>query len=580
MIRALLQALPQALPVVALLLILAGCHHDTPGTSSPAALGPAAPQSGVAAAQPQLGEPRFRDITAEAGIDWTHNPCRTGKKLLPETVGGGGGFLDYNGDGKLDILLINGAPLPGYHGPHPRLALYRNNGNGTFTDVTRESGLDFQGYGFGAAIGDYDNDGWPDIYITALDGNHLYHNDHGHFRDVTAQAGVGVHNFSTGAAWIDYDRDGHLDLFVGDYVDWTPQTDLPCGPPNARQYCPPNQYHGARPYLFRNRGDGTFEDVSAKAGVLGHPGKTLGVTVYDFNGDGWPDLYLANDTVADVLLINNQHGGFTDQALAAGVALGDDAQPTGSMGVDVATPFSDGRACIAVGTFAAQELSLFAAVPGTPPGEALFANRKREAGLADPTRPKTTFGLLFADVDLDGWPDLIVLNGHIDADPSLKVGDEIVPYRQAPQLFQNRHDGTFRDVAGVAGLTTPMIGRALAVGDIDNDGRPDLLAIENGGRVHLWHNETKPVGAWLGVELISAHGPRDGTGAMVTLSASGWSQTRYATTARSYLAFSDPRILFGVGRYVPARLTVRWPDGKISTLQNPSLNRYLRIREP
>jgi enediyne biosynthesis protein E4 len=561
-----------------LFLLFAGCHPNTHNTPPVVPVTPIAPAAATST-QPPLGEPRFRDITAQAGINWVHNPCRTGKKLLPETVGGGGGFLDYNHDGKLDILLINGAPLPGYQGPRPHLALYRNNGDGTFTDVTRESGLDFAGYGLGAAIGDYDNDGWPDIYITALDGNRLYHNDHGHFRDVTARAGVGVHNFSTGAAWIDYDRDGHLDLFVSDYVDWSPQTDLPCGPPDARQYCAPNQYRGARPYLFRNRGDSTFEDVSAKSGVLGHPGKTLGVTVYDFNNDGWPDLYLANDTVADVLLINNQHGGFTDQALTAGVALGDDGQATGSMGVDVATPFNDGRACIAVGTFATQELSLFVAAAGAPPGTALFENRKREAGIADPTRPMTTFGLAFADVDLDGWPDLIVLNGHIDDDPSLHVGQERVPYRQRPQLFQNQRNGTFRDVAAAAGLTTPLIGRALAVGDIDNDGRPDLLAIENGGPVHLWHNETKPVGAWLGVELVGTRSPRDGTGAMVTLSGPGWTQTRCATTARSYLAFCDPRILFGVGHNTPDQLTVRWPSGTVTVLKHPALNRYLRVEE-
>jgi hypothetical protein len=533
----------------------------------------------ASAAQPPAGEPRLVDITAKAGIDWSYNPCRTGKKLLPETVGGGGGFIDYNNDGKLDILLINGASLPGYKGKPGSLALYRNNGDGTFTDVTSASGLDFHGYGFGAAVGDYDNDGWPDIYITALDGNRLYHNDHGHFRDVTARAGVGVHNFSTAAAWIDYNRDGKLDLFVGDYVDWSVQTDLPCGPPGARQYCAPNQYKSARPYLFRNRGDGTFEDVSAKSGVLGHPGKTLGVTVYDFNHDGWPDLMLTNDTVANVLLINNRDGTFSDQALTAGVALGDDGSATGSMGVDVATPFNDGRECIAIGTFAAQELSLFEAAKASAADTLLFDNIKRDAGLAEPTRDRTAFGLIFADVDLDGWPDLIVLNGHIDDDPSLKVGAERVPYRQLPQLFQNQGNGKFKDVANAAGLTTPMIGRGLAVGDIDNDGRPDFLAFENEGKPHLWHNETKPVGSWLGVRLVGAKSPRDGTGAMVSISGKGWEQTRCATTARSYLAICDPRILFGVGKRDVEKLTIRWTSGTVTVVNNPELNRYFKVEE-
>jgi hypothetical protein len=523
--------------------------------------------------------PRFVDVTAKAGLNWTHNPCRTGKKLLPETVGGGGGFLDYNHDGLLDILLINGAPLPGYHGLAPHLALYRNNGNGTFTDVTRESGLDFHGYGLGAAVGDYDNDGWPDLYITALEGNRLYHNEHGHFRDVTARAGVGVSHFSTAAAWIDYDHDGHLDLFVGDYVDWSPQTDLPCGPPTARQYCPPNQYHGARPYLFRNRGDGTFEDVSARSGVLGHPGKTLAALVYDFNGDGWPDLFLANDTEPNVLLINNRDGTFTDQALAAGVAVSTDGNPTGSMGIDVATPFRDGRVAIAVGTFAGQEMSLYTTQANAPPNSLIFDNLKGASGVAEATRSATTFGLAFVDVDLDGWPDIVVANGHIDDDPSLHVADKTIPYRQTPQLFLNQRNGTFREVGAQAGFTTPLIGRGLAVGDFDNDGRPDLLIFENGGPVRLYHNETPPVGSWLGVQLIGTRSPRDGQGAMVTLSGLGWSQTRCASTARSYLSLCDPRVHFGVGHDTVEQLTVRWPSGVISTLKSPSLNRYLTVRE-
>lgn len=564
-------------PIFALLAIAGaiGCSRHTvksPTSSS-------APALAASSLRPARGVPRFVDITERSGIEWRHNPCRTGKKLLPETVGGGGGFLDYNNDGKLDILLVNGGSLPGCKLEPGKLALYRNNGDGTFTDVAKESGLNFTGYGLGATVGDYDNDGWPDIYITALDGNRLYHNDHGHFRDVTVRSGVGVHGFSTGAAWIDYNRDGKLDLFVGMYVEWTAGTDLPCGPPNARQYCAPNQYQGARPYLFRNRGDGTFEDVSVKSGVAGHAGKTLGVTVYDFNHDGWPDLFIANDTVANVMLINNRDGTFSDQALAAGVALGDDGAATGSMGIDVATPFNDGRACIAIGTFAAQELSLFAASDAQPNGALLFDNLKRASGLADATRMKTTFGLIYADVDLDGWQDLVILNGHIDDDPGLKIANVQVPYQQLPQLFQNQQDGTFKDVAASAGLTTPIVGRALAVGDIDNDGRPDFLAFENGGRVRLWHNETKPVGSWLGVQLIGKRSPRDGTGAMVTISGKGWQQTRCATTARSYLSVNDPRVLFGVGTNSVEQLTVRWPSGVVTVLKNPALNGYLRVSE-
>jgi hypothetical protein len=557
--------LPSIFCLAALALVsMFGCGgKKPPATESPASKAP----SPIA----------FSDMTRSAGIEWVHNPCRTGRKLLPETVGGGGGFIDYNHDGFLDILLVNGAPLPGYRGPTPHLALYRNNGNGTFTDVTHEAGLDMTLYGFGAAVGDYDNDGWPDLYIMALDGNRLYHNDHGHFRDVTKVSGLGVHGFTTAAAWIDYDRDGKLDLFVGDYVEWTAATDLPCGPPGARQYCPPNQYKGAKPYLFHNRGDGTFEDVSEKAGIRVSPGKTLGIACYDFDGDGWPDIYLANDTVPDVMFINQHNGTFVDKGLQDGIALGSDGNPTGSMGVDVATPFGDGRVAIAVGTFAAQEASLFCA---TGPGAMLFENRKSETGLGDATRQMTTFGAVFADFDLDGWPDLVLANGHIDDDPSLTVDQRRVPYRQVMQLFRNQGNGTFQEVAHNAGLTGNIIGRAVAVGDIDNDGKPDLLVFENGGPVRLWHNETKTTSHWLGLELEGTKSPRDGTGCLVTVTASGWKQSRFATTARGYLSACDPRIHFGLGVQTRVDVEIRWPSGRVSHVNAPPVDRYLHVVEP
>ena len=523
--------------------------------------------------------PIFEEVTHKAGISWVHNPCRTGKKYLPETVGSGGGFIDYNNDGFLDILLINGAPLPGYKGPVPSLALYHNNGDGTFIEVTRDVGLNVEEYGLGLAVGDYDNDGWPDIYFTTLGGNRLFHNDKGIFHDVTSQAGVGIHSFSTGAAWIDYDRDGHLDLFVGNYVDWSPQTDLPCGSQVDPQYCPPYQYRAARPYLFRNCGEGSFEDVSERSGVLGHAGKTLGVTIYDFDGDGWPDIYLANDTEPDVLLINNQKGSFTDQALAAGVAVGLDGNPTGSMGVDVSTPFNDGRAAIAVGTFAGQELSLFVQVPGASQGQALFDNQSAASGIANATQAVTTFGVAFADFDLDGWIDLLAMNGHIDNDQSLSIGGIHVPYRQKLQLFQNHGDGTFHDVAEAAGLSLPLVGRGLAIGDFNNDGLPDLLTFENGGPVRLWRNVSAPAGSWLGVILTGSRSSRDGSGAMVTLYSPGCTQSRCATTARSYLSACDPRIHFGVGNRIVERLEIVWPSGVKTVVNTPPLNRYLSVRE-
>jgi hypothetical protein len=268
---------------------------------------------------------------------------------------------------------------------------------------------------------------------------------------------------------------------------------------------------------------------------------------------------------------------FSDDGPSTGLSVGSDGRPTDSMGVDIGTPFNDARSVIAVGNFIGQGMSLFAELPGRPGAGLLFENRKIESGLGEPTAPMSTWGLVFSDMDLDGWQDLLLVNGNLDENLAVRQGRE--QYRQLPQLFQNRRDGTFRDVAATAGLTTPILGRGLAVGDIDNDGRPDFLAFENGGPVRLWHNETAEAGGWIGVQLIGARSPRDGTGAVVTLKAPGWSQSRLASTARSYLACNDPRLHFGVGRRVVERLTVRWPSGTVDEIRNPATGAYLRVEE-
>lgn len=533
----------------------------------------------VGSARPRETNPappfRFVDVTRRAGLRWLHHPCRTGRKYLPETMGGGGGFIDYDADGWLDIVLIDGYPLPGYRGPAPRHALFRNNRDGTFRDVTEEVGLKTREYGMGVAVADYDGDGWPDLYLTAVGKNRLYRNDRGVFRDVTDRAGVGDRRWSTGAAWVDVDGDGRLDLFVANYVQWSPERDLPCGSEQRRQYCPPYQYRPEAPALYRNRGDGTFEDISRRAGILGHPGKTLAVLPCDVNGDVRPDLFLANDTQPDVLLVNRGDGTFSNEALAAGVAVGTDGAPTGSMGVDAATILRDGRLALAVGNFVGQGMSLFVPVPGVD--ALLFENRKYEAGVAEATLPMSTFGLVFADFDLDGWPDLCLLNGHLDE--NLAVGERREPYRQMPQFFRNQGDGSFRRVS--AGVEQPLVGRGLAVGDYDNDGRPDLLALENGGPARLWRNETEPAGHWLAVELEGRRSPRDGTGAVVTLHARDGRLTRFASTARSYLTANDPRVHFGLGWEGGARrLEVRWPSGEVQVLTDLPTDRAIRVREP
>lgn len=518
--------------------------------------------------------PAFREVARDLGVDWVHQPCRTGKKLFPESMGPGGGFLDYDRDGRLDLLLVNGAPLPGYRGSVPHHALLRNTGQG-FVDVTSTAGLSSSHYGMGAAVGDFDNDGWPDVYLSGLSGGRLYRNLHGHFQDVTERSGLKQQGWSTGAAWLDYDHDGRLDLYVAHYVKWSPATDIPCGDEKHRQYCPPTQYEAEPPRLYHNAGDGRFTDVTARAGVLGHSGKSLSCTPCDVNDDGWGDLFIANDTEPDLLLLNQKNGTFAERGTSAGISVNTDGRATGSMGVDWATPYRDARQAFAVGDFVGQGLSFFAAT-GPPGAEPLFDNVKYEIGVGDPSAPMSTFGVVFADVNNDGWPDLLALNGHLDE--SLSVGERHEPYRQLPQLFLNR-GGTFEEAGGRAGLSEALVGRALAVGDYDNDGRPDFLALENGGRARLWHNETPNGGDWLGVVLTGTKSPRDGQGALVTVRGGGWSQTRIASTTRSYLAANDPRVHFGLGALRPETLEVRWPSGRVDRIPAPPTGRYVSVRE-
>jgi enediyne biosynthesis protein E4 len=539
-----------------------------------------APQKPIArpiasAADPSV-VPTLVDVTKSSGLAWRHEPCRSGRKYLPETYGGGGGFLDYDRDGDLDVLLINGAPLPGYKGPIPRHGLFRNDG-GKFSAVKDLAGIRSPEYGMGAAVADFDNDGWSDVYLTSVGRNRLFRNEAGRFVDVTDRAGVGDPRWSVAAAWLDYDRDGRLDLFVANYVEWSPGGDLPCGGDGRKQYCPPYQYRGAPPTLYRNRGNGTFEDVSAAAGVRGHASKSLAATPCDVNGDGWVDLHIANDTEPSVLLVNQRNGTFSNSAISAGVSVGTDGTANGSMGVDTATPWNDGRLAFAVGNFVGQGLSLFATL-GPPGPNVLFENLKQEAALRDSTLPMSTFGTVFSDMDRDGWTDLLILNGNLDE--SLMTGQRNEPYRQLPQLFQNRRDGKFAEVGKAAGFEEPLVGRGLAVGDYDNDGSQDFLAFENGGPVRLWRNATPTRGGWIGVELQgSAAGPRDGTGATVTVKGSGWSQSRLVSTARSYLAVNDPRVHFGLGARQVESLEVRWPGGAVDTILSPALGEYLRIVE-
>ena len=393
-----------------------------------------APLLGAPAAPPPI---TFTDVTAAAGIHFTHNAGRTGKKWLPETMGSGVAFFDADGDGRPDILFVNGKDWIA-KGRHTTAALYRNNGNGTFTDITRGSGLDIEIHGMGVTVGDYDNDGRDDLYITAIDGDHLFHNEGGgHFRDVTKDSGMNNTRFGSSAAWLDYDRDGKLDLFVGNYVQWTPQTDLWCSlDGQTKSYCTPESYKGSSAKLYHNLGNGKFEDVTDKAGLGDTTSKSLGVVVFDYNADGWPDLFIANDTQPNKLYRNLGNGKFQEEGLAAGVAFGEDGVARGAMGADAADYDRSGRPHLAVGNFANQMMSLY-----HNEGNGLFVDEAPRSSVGRGTLLSLTFGLFFFDYDLDGLPDIFLANGHLEEEIA-RVQPKI-QYAELPLLFHNLGAGKF-----------------------------------------------------------------------------------------------------------------------------------------
>src|SRR5499427_3672258 len=398
----------------------------------------------VSATVPYAG-PVFTDVTAQAGIHFVHNAGRTGKKYLPETLGSGCAFFDADNDGWPDILLINGKDLIP-RGRKTLPALYRNNHDGTFTDITAGSGLDVEMYGMGVAIADYDNDGKEDVFITALEGDRLFHNEGGgKFRDVTKTSGINNANFSTSAAWLDYDRDGKVDLFVANYVQWTAKGDLFCSLDGAaKSYCTPESYKGTQSKLYHNLGGGRFEDVSRQAGIADPTSKSLGVTVLDFNNDGWPDLFVANDTQPNKLYRNNRDGTFKEEGMLAGVAFGEDGVARGAMGADSGDYDRSGRPHLLVGNFSNQMLGLY-----HNEGNGLFVDEAPSSAVGKASLLSLTFGVFFFDYDLDGLPDILAANGHIEEE----IGriQPKVSYRQPPLLFRNAGKGRFENVTAAMG---------------------------------------------------------------------------------------------------------------------------------
>ncbi|HXH68303.1 MAG TPA: CRTAC1 family protein [Candidatus Limnocylindrales bacterium] len=537
-----------------------------------------AQDSQTAKSQPAI---TFRDITTQAGIRFVHNNAAFGKKYLPETMGPGVAFIDYDNDGWPDIFLVNGTNWPGQPSKHSTPKLYHNNHDGTFTDVTHKAGLDIELFGMGVAVGDYDNDGFDDLFITALGQSHLFHNNgNSTFTDVTQKSGLaGPKEFNTSAAWVDFDKDGKLDLVVANYVQWSIESDLYCTlDGKSKSYCTPESYKGTSVRLWHNRGDGTFEDVTQKAGLGDPTSKTLGIAIVDYDNDGWPDLLLSNDTQPNKLYHNNGNGTFTEKAVVAGVAFSEDGVARAGMGVDAADYDHSGLPSILITNFSNQMVSLY-----HNEGKGLFVDEAPRSDVGRASLLTLGFGCFFFDYDLDGWPDIFIANGHIDRD--IERVQPNVKYAMPPHLFRNLGKGNFQEVAKSLGksFNLPRVGRGAAYADINNDGRPDLLLSTNGGPAYLFLNEAAGPSATnksLRIKLVGTKSNRDAIGAVVKLTAAGVSQTQMLRSGSSYLSASELILTFGLAQNTQAdTLEIRWPSGQIDKLTNIPAGQTITITE-
>ncbi len=519
---------------------------------------------------------RFTDITTAAGIKFVHNSGKAGKKYLPETLGSGCAFFDEDGDGWPDILLVNGKDWTP-RGRKTLPALYRNNRNGTFTNVTAGSGLDVEMYGFGVAIGDYDNDGRDDVYVTALEGDHLFHNEGGgRFRDVTRASGINNASFGTSAAWLDYDRDGKLDLFVANYVQWSVKGDLWCSLDGAtKSYCTPESYKGTSSKLYHNLGNGKFEDVSQKAGIADPTSKSLGVTVFDYNGDGWPDIFVSNDTQPNKLYRNNGNGTFTDDAMTAGVAYGEDGVARGAMGVDAADYDRSGRPDLLVGNFSNQMLGLY-----HNEGTGLFVDEAPSSTVGRASLLSLAFGVFFFDYDLDGLPDILAANGHIEDE--INLVQPKVHYKEPPLLFHNLGAKKFESVSESVGpdFRRAIVARGAAYADFDHDGDLDILVTTNNGPAYLLRNDGGNRNNWICIRTVGTKSDRDGIGAVVRVESKSGTQWNMVRSGSSYCSQSDLALTFGLGKDPKVTgIDIEWPSGTKQHLGEVAADQFITIEE-
>jgi hypothetical protein len=520
---------------------------------------------------------RLADVSSSAGIQFQHNSGAFGGKFLPETLGSGCAFLDYDRDGWQDILLINGMDWPGHKQRRSTLRLYHNNGNGTFTDVTARTGLDVEMYGMGVAVGDYDNDGFPDILITCVGQNRLFHNTgKGTFTDVTIASGLGKRQaFSTSALWFDYDRDGLLDLFVCNYVKWSPEHDVFCSLDGKhKSYCTPEAYRGETCWLFHNRGNGTFEDVTASSGIFDSSSKSLGVAMLDDDRSGFPDLLVANDTQPNKLYRNQRNGTFKDAAVEAGLAFSSEGKARAGMGVDVADFTNSGRSGVAITNFDNEMTGLYQFAGKT------YEDVAAQAGVGLASKNSLGFGCVFLDANLDGWLDLAITNGHIDETVRNIRGN--VGYAQPPLLFLNNGRGSFHDIAAAVGggFEQPKVGRGLAYADFDRDGDLDLLVTTNNGPAYLYRNDQLAGNRSIRFRLVGTKSNRDGIGATVRIVSGGLSQSRMVKSGSSYLSQSELPVTFGLEKHDRVEsAVVSWPSGRTEEFKNLATGRCYECTE-